>query len=201
MSKNQEIKIKKNKVWIDKYLVFLIISIILLVIIFSIIITHFYTPSNKSIVCIDENTGMEILPPSICNNGTGDTKDINEPPKFLDKTFNWEERQAKNFEECLEWGFIYQGYPESCRDGNITFINPEHIDAPTLQEQQACNSDSECVGKPSPCQNRICINEKWVKFYEITPAICPTYADPLVATAEDCICIDNICTNKKLIQS
>lgn len=126
---------------------------------------------------------------------------IENKPKHVDDLI-LVERQATNFEECLNWGFVSQGYPEYCTDGNFTFINPKHTSAPTIAEQQICSADDECTGLPNPChRTRACINKKWVSFYNIKPAACTLEIDPLAASPGDCVCLNTVCTNKKLIQS
>jgi hypothetical protein len=114
--------------------------------------------------------------------------------------------EPTTFEECTstKFGIVMHGYPEYCKYLNLTFINPEHINAPTVIEQKVCNNNDECVPQPSFCSSTetICINKKWVPFYNIKPSSsCLSYSNPFVATLENCVCLKNVCTNRKLIQS
>ncbi len=114
--------------------------------------------------------------------------------------------EPTTFEECTstKFGIVMHGYPEYCKYLNLTFINPEHINAPTVIEQKVCNNNNECVPQPSSCSSTetVCINKKWVPFYNVkSSSNCPSYSNPFVATQENCVCIKNICTNRKLIQS
>jgi len=114
--------------------------------------------------------------------------------------------EPTTFEECTstKFGIVMHGYPEYCKYLNLTFINPEHINAPTVIEQKVCNNNNECVPQPSSCLSTetVCINKKWDSFYDVKSSYnCPSYSNPFVATQENCVCIENICTNRKLIQS
>jgi len=68
---------------------------------------------------------------------------------------------------------------------------------PTPQEQQTCESDSDCVPIPS-CHPRACIHKNYQDRYK-KPDMCTELFDCSAAySAEDCLCVDGTCRNQNL---
>jgi len=60
-----------------------------------------------------------------------------------------------------------------------------------------CESDDDCV-PAAGCHPHTCINKEYVKESE-GPEICTMMFDGQAAySAEDCLCVDNVCENKNL---
>lgn len=108
-----------------------------------------------------------------------------------------------NFQQCVDAGYpTMESYPEQCMttDGQVFVNQIKQMDIPKSIQWDAntCQVDQDCIPLPSDCHPTSCINKQYESNYT-KPEMCTMmFMIEAAYNAEDCICQQNICTNKNL---
>jgi len=87
----------------------------------------------------------------------------------------WNEQQAApvptTFAECVEMGgLLMESYPEQCRLGDLTFVNPDQKVPPILEgDSPETDAPETSACRPSGCSGQVCTDEEVVTTCEFRP--------------------------------
>jgi hypothetical protein len=116
------------------------------------------------------------------------------PKKIITSTQN-----INSFEECVEAGFkVINSNPKICQTNSGKQFNGPWVTVPS--KQFVCQVNEDCIPLPSQCHPTSCINKKFESTYKVNTELACTleYRLNSAYSPEDCICENNICTNKNI---
>ncbi len=110
------------------------------------------------------------------------------------------EKDVYSFDSCVEAGFnVLETLPRQCMTSSGTFYIDEEENR-ELGLFNSCQTDVDCIPLPNQCHPTSCINKEHENLFidksNITKACTQIFMSVAAYLPEDCICQNNICTNK-----